>query len=72
MITICYDTETSLEGTDAEDDFFLEWYLLFSGRKVEIYLRNQGTNILHVVKMIKSLEFIAGQGYIWKANSPKS
>ena len=21
MITICYDTETSLEGTDAEDDF---------------------------------------------------
>ena len=72
MITICYDTETSLEGTDVEDDFFLEWYLLFSQRKVEIYLRNQGTNILHVVKMIKSLEFISGQGYIWKANSPKS
>lgn len=64
MMTICYDTETSLERTDAEDDSFLNDICHFQGEKLEIFLsRTKGQNIFHVVKMIKSLEFIACQGY---------
>lgn len=63
MLTNCYDMETPLNGrTDALDDFFLEWHMTLSGKKVKFASRTEGENILHGVKKIKSFECITGQG----------
>ena len=44
--------------------FFLNDVCHFQGEKLKFASRTKGQNILHVVNVIKSPEFIAGQGYI--------